>query len=144
MPTLDDIPTLPTCALSGNEFLPVSDPDAKGGTQVGKLPVNAVLGLAATDVATDSNTARTIDTRLTVFTNTSAVTATLPLAAGNLREVIILKGSGTSAVTVSRAGTDVIVSGANVSATSVTLNLGTAARFLSDGTKWYHVSNDVV
>ena len=142
MPTLDDLPKLqPKTTVAGNDLIPgydVSDVDGP----VKKLRVNQILGLSATDVTTVSGTSATVSTRVTVCTSTSAITLTLPAASGNLREVILLKAGATSAITANRAGSDVIVSGTSVSATSISVAAGLAARLLSDGTTWYHVSND--
>lgn len=142
MPTLEDLPSIqPATAVAGNDLVPVHDiSDLDGPTK--KLRVNQLLGLSATDVTTVSGTSATVATRVTVCTSTSAVTLTLPAASGSLREILILKASATSAVTVNRAGSDVIVSGTSVSATSISVAAGLAARLLSDGTTWYHVSND--
>lgn len=144
MPTLDDLPTLPTRTLSGNEFIPVSDPDAVGGTQVGKLPVNAVLGLAPTDVVNITNTGTNVQitSRLSIVSNASTASVMLPSASGQLREVIIMRPVAT-ALTVNPTGSEKIMTAAAVDGTSATLANSSAGRFLSDGTKWYHVSNDV-
>lgn len=142
MPTLDDLPKLsPKTTVAGNDLIPALDVSDVDG-QVKKLRVNQLLGLSTTDVTTVSGTSATISTRVTVCTSTSAVGLTLPAASGNLREVIILKASATSTATATRAGSDVIVSGASVTATSIGVLPGLAARLLSDGTTWYHVSND--
>ena len=142
MPTLDDLPKLsPKTTVAGNDLIPALDVSDVDG-QVKKLRVNQLLGLSATDVTTVSGTSATISTRVTVCTSTSAVALTLPAASGNLREVVILKASATSTATATRAGSDVIVSGASVTATSIGVLPGLAARLLSDGTTWYHVSND--
>ena len=142
MPTLEDLPKLsPKTTVAGNDLIPALDVSDVDG-QVKKLRVNQLLGLSATDVTTVSGTSATISTRVTVCTSTSAVALTLPAASGNLREVVILKASATSTATATRAGSDVIVSGASVTATSIGVLPGLAARLLSDGTTWYHVSND--
>lgn len=143
MPTLEDLPSIqPILTVDGGDLAPIYDKSDIDG-QVKKLRVNQLLGLSPTDVTTISGTSGTISTRVTVCTSTSAVNPlTLPPASGNLREVFILKASATSAVTVARAGSDVIVSGTSVSATSVSVAAGLTARLLSDGTTWYHVSND--
>lgn len=143
MPTLEDLPSIqPAVTVAGNDLVPILDvSDADG--PVKKLRFNQILGLSPTDVTTVSGTSATISTRVTVCTSTSAVNPlTLPAASGNLREVIVLKASATSSVTIARAGSDLIVSGGSVSATSVSVATGLAARLLSDGTTWYHVSND--
>lgn len=143
MPTLEDLPSLqPKTTVAGNDLIASFDVSDIDG-QVKKLRVNQLLGLSPTDVTTISGTSGTISTRVTICTSTSAVNPlTLPPASGNLREVFILKASATSAVTVAPAGSDVIVSGTSVSATSISVTAGLAARLLSDGTTWYHVSND--
>ena len=142
MPTLDDLPKLsPKTTVAGNDLIPALDVSDVDG-QVKKLRVNQLLGLSPTDVATVSGLSATISTRVTVCTSTSAVALTLPAASGNLREVIILKASITSTATATRAGSDVIVTGTSVTGTQVQVLPGLAARLLSDGTTWYHVSND--
>ena len=109
---------------------------SSAGVEVG------VADLAADDVdSTVTGTTKTIAKRVTVFTSTSAITATLPAASGDLREVIIIKASGTSAITVNRAGSDTIESAAGEGGTSATVALSTQARFLSNGvSKWYRVA----
>lgn len=104
------------------------------------MPVNGLLGLLASDVTVVSGTTATISTRLTHCTSTSAVALTLPSAAGNLREINILK-TGANNATATCAGAEVIV-GATATDTSVVIATTKAVRLLSDGTKWYHVSND--
>lgn len=142
MPTLDDLPSIqPILTVDGGDLAPIYDKSDIDGP-VKKLRVNQILGLSPTDVTTVSGTSATISTRVTVCTSTSAVALTLPAASGNLREIIILKASGTSTATATRVGSDVIVTGTSVSGTSVDVLPGLAARLLSDGTKWYHVSND--
>jgi hypothetical protein len=142
MPTLDDLLSIqPAVTVAGDDLVPVYDRSDIDGP-VKKLRVNQVLGLSPTDVTTVSGTSATVSTRVTVCTSTSAITLTLPAASGDLREVILMKAGATSAITANRAGSDVIVSGTSVSATSVSVAAGLAARLLSDGAKWYHVSND--
>ena len=131
-----DAPVLqPLTSTSGSEHLVT----VKQGKEV-KLQVNGVLGLLASDVTTVSGTTATVSTRLTHCTSTSAVTLTLPAASGSLRQVFILK-TGTNGVTVNAAGSDKIVS-ATATDTSITIATVKAAQLLSDGTTWYHVSND--
>jgi hypothetical protein len=143
MPTLEDLPSLqPKTTVAGNDLIPAYDILDRDGN-VKKLRVNQILGLSPTDVRTETGTSGTISTRVTICTSTSTVNPlTLPAASGAIREVFVLKASATSAVTVARAGSDVIVSGTSVSATSISVAAGFAARLLSDGTTWYHVSND--
>lgn len=142
MPSLDDLPSIqPVLTVAGGDLIPFYDKSELDGP-VKKLRINQIMGLSATDVATISGTTGTVSTRVTVCTSTSAITLTLPAASGELREVILLKAGITSAITANRAGSDVIVSGTSVSATSISVAAGLAARLLSDGTTWYHVSND--
>ena len=142
MPTLEDLPSIqPILTVDGGDLAPIYDKSDIDGP-VKKLRVNQILGLSPTDVTTVSGNSATISTRVTVCTSTSAVALTLPAASGDLRELIILKASVTSTATATRAGSDVIVTGTSVSGTLVAVLPGLAARLLSDGTKWYHVSND--
>ena len=133
-----DSPTYPriTSTTGAERLVTVKD-----GKEVG-LPVNGILGLLPGDVATISGTTATIATRLVVCTNTGAVTLTLPPASGPLRSVTVMKASSTSSVTINRAGSDLLVSGGFVNATSVVAATGLVVELLSDGTTWYHVSND--
>lgn len=145
MPYLEELPIVPSqTTISGDEILPIVDFGVPpNGTLVRKLPVYGILGLLPTDVTTVPGTSATVSTRLTVCTSTSGVTLTLPAASGNLRDITIMKASGTSSVTVNRAASpDVIVTGTSTTATSVTVGVGLTVRLLSDGTTWYHVTND--
>ena len=131
-----DAPILPLLtSLTGTEHVVT----VAGGIER-RLPVNGLQGLLSGDVTTVSGTTATISTRLTHCTSASAVTLTLPAASGNLREVFILD-TGANGITVNAAGSDVIVS-ATATDTSITIATVKAAQLLSDGTKWYHVSND--
>lgn len=146
MPYLDEAPILrtltPSTAASG-DLVHVFDISARpAGSKAVALGSILSLGLFPADVTTVSGTSATISTRLTVFTSTSAVAATLPAASGTLRDIILMKASATSAVTATRAGSDVIVTGTSVAATSVSVAAGLVVRLVSDGTTWYHVSND--
>lgn len=131
-----DAPILsPLTSLTGAEHIVT----VAGGVER-RLPVNGVQGLLSGDVTTISGTTGTISTRLTHCTSASAVTLTLPAASGNLRQVFILD-TGANGITVNAAGSDVIVS-ATATDTSITIATVKSAQLLSDGTKWYHVSND--
>ena len=131
-----DAPILPPLtSLTGAEHLVTVS-----GNVERRLQTNGVLGLLASDVTTVSGTSATISTRLTHCTSASTVTLTLPAASGNLRQVFILD-TGANGITVNAAGSDVIVS-ATATDTSVSIATVKSAQLLSDGTKWYHVSND--
>ncbi len=123
-------------ATTGGELIETLD----SNRQERALPVYGLLGLLSGDVTVIAGTTGTISTRLTHCTSTSAVTLTLPSATGNLRQVNILK-TGANNVTVNAAGAEVIVA-ATATDTSVTVATTKAVQLLSDGTKWYHVSND--
>jgi hypothetical protein len=144
MPTLDDAPTVRTLTspAAGDLFQVYDISEQPTGAKTLALGSILGLGLLAADVTTVSATSATISTRLTVCTSTSVVTLTLPAASGALRDVTVMKASITSKVDVNRAGSDLIVTGTNASGTSVEVLAGLTARLLSDGTKWYHVSND--
>lgn len=121
-------------SLAGSERLVT----VKNGAEVG-LPVNGILGLLASDV--DSSVADTdvIANRLAVVVGTTP-TVTLPAAAGDLRQVFIMNtASGTC--TVEGSGSENILT-AVANALNLAVATGKSAQLLSDGTRWYHVSND--
>jgi len=130
-----DAPTLrPLTSTSGGEYLVT----VKDGNEVG-LKVNGILGLLASDVDSSVADADVIATRLAVVTGTTP-TVTLPAAAGDLREVYIVNTASGSA-TVDGSGSENILTG-TANAANITVATGKAAHLLSDGTRWYHVSND--
>ena len=140
MPTLDDLPTLSeNTSPSGADLIPVYDIDSSGSSKVEKLPLSGILGLQAADVATIA-TGATISTRLVVVTG-AATTVNLPPASGNLRQVMVLN-TASGSCTITRAGSDTIVTGTSLTASTLVLTTAHAAILLSDGTKWYHISND--
>jgi hypothetical protein len=131
-----DAPILPPLtSTTGAENLVT----VRGNTER-NLKVNGVLGLLSGDVTTVSGTTATVSTRVTVCTSTSAVTLTLPPVGGDLREVIVIKASATSAVAVNSATPAQVVTGTSVAANGISILAGKASRLLSDGTKWYHVA----
>ena len=145
MPTLDDLPTLVTNVNpSGADLIPVYDVDSPNSSKVEKLPLSGILGLQAADVSTGGD-ASVIATRLFIATGTSPAdttpSVTLPAAAGNLRQVIVMN-TATGSCTIACAGSDTIVTGTNLTAASLAIATSHAAILLSDGTKWYHISND--
>lgn len=150
MPSLDDISILPKHGFAsdsipaGDDLISIVDVSAADArrSNVKRVPLYSIQGIAPGDVETVTGTTHTISKTMNVYTSTSAIAATLPAASGTIRRVVVMKASATSAVTVGRAGSDVIVSGSSVSATSVAVNAGLSAVFLSDGTTWYHVTND--
>jgi hypothetical protein len=94
------------------------------------------------DTTTDATTTVALTTRVTYLTATSTVTATLPLVAGELREIIVIK-NGAAAATVTKASADsanIILSAAAAAGSTNSVATATSGRFLSDGTNWYRVS----
>lgn len=139
MPTLDDLPTLrKPSTVNGGDLVPVYDIDSTGSTKAAAVPLFGITGLQATDVATIA-TGATISTRLVVVTGTTP-TVTLPAVAGNLRQVIVMN-TASGNCTVDGAGSEqVLTAGAN--ADNVVIPTLKSAILLSDGTRWYHISND--
>ena len=144
MPTLDDAPTVRTLTspAAGDLFQVYDISEQPTGAKTLTLGALLNTGLLSTDVTVVSGTSATISTKLTVCTSTSAIALTLPAASGTLRDITFMKASATSTATATAAGSDVIVTGTSVVATSVAAAPGLVVRLLSDGTKWYHVSND--
>jgi len=131
MPTLDDLPTLATAAVTGDDLIPVYDLTAEGSSKVRKLSLNAILGLAPTGeiVTTPSAANVTIANRLTYITGTTATLLAFPAASGVLRDLTIVNLS-TAVLTV-----PTLAAGSTTNWTN-----GAGARFLSNGTGWYRVS----
>lgn len=130
-----DAPILPKLtSLKGSERLVT----VKDGLEA-QLPVNGILGLLASDVDSSVANGDTIATRLSVVTGTTP-TVTMPAVAGNLREVIIVNSASGNA-TIDTPGSEKIFT-ATAEADTLTIATGKTATLLSDGTRWYHVSND--
>jgi hypothetical protein len=129
MPTLDDLPTLAASTPTGDDLLPLYDLTAEGSSKVRKVSLNAIMGLASSEITTDADAGSiTISTRVLVISGGSTSTLTLPAASGALREIIVINdGSGTATLPTLAAGTEAITT-------------GTSARLLSNGTGWYRVS----
>lgn len=139
MPTLDDLPTLrKTTTVNGADLLPIYDVDSSGSTKVSAVTVSGILGLQSSDVASVA-TSGTISTRLAVVTGTTP-TVTLPAVAGNLRQVTVMNTASGNA-TVDGAGSEQILTG-TANADNIVVSSGRSAILLSDGTRWYHISND--
>lgn len=139
MPTLDDIPTLqPKTTVAGNDLIASYDVSDIDG-QVKKLRVNQLLGLSPTDVDTSVADTETINTRLSVAVG-STPGISLPAVAGNLREVFLVN-SASGNCTLTTPGSEKIFTG-TADADQLVIATGKTAHLLSDGTTWYHVSND--
>ena len=130
-----DAATLPALtSTTGAEYLVT----VSGGVEK-RLKVNGLLGLLASDVDSSVADTDTIANRINVVVGTTP-TVTLPAAAGDLRQVFIMNtASGTC--TVEGAGSENILTG-TANALNLAVATGKAAQLLSDGTRWYHVSND--
>lgn len=96
-------------------------------------------GLLPADVDADVANAATITTRLSIASGTTP-TITLPAVDGELREVILLNGASGNC-TLDTAGSVKIFTG-TADADTLVIATAKAVRLLSDGTRWYHVSND--
>jgi hypothetical protein len=133
---LTDAPILPAkTSLTGGEKLGLVDND---GLEK-QLKVNGILGLLAGDVDDSVANADTIATRLSVVVGTTP-TVTLPAVAGNLREVIVIN-TASGNCTLDTPGSEKILTG-TAEADTLVIATGKAAKLLSNGTRWYHVSND--
>lgn len=130
-----DAPILqPLTSTTGAEHLVT----VKDGKEV-KLPVYGILGLLPDDVDASVADTDVIATRVAVLAGTTP-TVTLPAVAGDLREVIVINAASGTA-TIEGAASEQILTG-TANAANVTVATAKTARFLSDGTRWYHVSND--
>lgn len=139
VPTLDDLPTLPAdTAPTGADLVPVYDQAATNSSKVKKLPLFGIQGLQSSDVSTGGD-ASTIATRLFVATGTTP-TVTLPAVAGNLRQVTVMN-TASGNCTVDGAGSEQILTG-TANANNLVVATGKSAQLLSDGTRWYHITND--
>ena len=139
MPTLDDLLSIkPATTVAGGDLLPIYDKSDVYNT-VKKLRVNQIMGLSATDVDASVADTDTIATRLSVLVGTTPSVA-LPAVAGDLREVIIVNSASGSA-TITTPGSEKIFT-ATADADTLTIATAKTAHLLSDGTKWYHISND--
>ena len=139
MPTLEDLPSIqPVLTVAGGDLIPFYDKSDIDGA-VKKLRVNQIMGLSATDVDTSVANADTINTRLSVLVGTTP-SVELPAVAGDLREVIIVN-SASGTATITTPGSEKIFT-ATADADTLTIATAKTAHLLSDGTRWYHISND--
>ncbi len=128
MPTLDDIPILPSAIPTGDDLIPISDPASTSSSKVSAIRLNQINGLNAGEITTDTDGGSiTISTRVLVISGGTTSSITLPAASGNLREIYVINdGSGTATLPTLAAGTEAILT-------------GTSAHLLSNGTGWYRV-----
>jgi hypothetical protein len=143
MPYLDEAPILrtltPTTAASG-DLVHVFDLSARpAGSKVIALGSLNTVGLLSTEVDDAVANADTIATKMSVVTGTTP-TVTLPAVAGTLREVIVLN-TASGNLTLDTPGSEKILTG-TAEADTLVVATGKSAWLLSNGTRWYHVSND--
>lgn len=129
MPTLDDVPILQSLSPSGDDLIPIVDTAGPGSSQVRKVSVDALRGLAPTgEITTAVAGTITISTRVLVISSGTSSTLTLPAASGSLREIFVINdGSSAATLPTLAAGTESITN-------------ATSAHLLSNGTGWYRVS----
>jgi hypothetical protein len=129
MPTLDDVPILQSLSPSGDDLIPIVDTAGPGSSQVRKVSVNTLRGLAPTnEITTAAAGTITISTRVLVISSGTSSTLTLPAASGSLREIFVIN-DGSSAATLP-----------TLAAGAESITHATSAHLLSDGTGWYRVS----
>lgn len=143
MPYLDEAPILrtltPSTAASG-DLVQIFDISARpAGSKVIALGSLNAIGLLSTEVDDAVANADTINTKMSVVTGTTP-TVTLPAVAGTLREVIVLN-TASGNLTLDTPGSEKILTG-TAEADTLTVATGKSAWLLSNGTRWYHVSND--
>ncbi len=133
---LTDAPILPAkTSLTGAEKLGLVDND---GLEK-QLKVNGILGLLSGDVDDSVADTDTITTRLAVAVGTTPSIA-LPAVAGDLREVTVMN-TASGSCTLTTPGSEKILTG-TAEADTLVIATGKSAKLLSNGTRWYHVSND--
>lgn len=132
---LTDAPILPSATTLLGGFIGFV---ASNGLEY-RLPVSGLLGLLSGDVDDSVADTDVIASRLNVAVGTTP-TITLPAVDGNIKEVIVLNtASGTA--TLDTPGSTKILTG-TAEADTLTIATGKAAVLRSNGTRWYHVSND--
>ena len=134
MANLDASILSPLTSLGGTELLVT----VSAGVER-KLQVNGLLGLLASDVDDSVADTDTISTRMAVAVGTTPSIA-LPAVAGDLREVIVLN-TASGNCTLTTPGSEKILTG-TAEADTLVIATGKCARLLSNGTRWYHVTND--
>jgi len=129
MPTLDDVPILQSLSPSGDDLIPIVATAGPGSSQVRKVSVDALRGLAPTgEITTAAAGTITISTRVLVISSGTSSTLTLPAASGSLREIFVIN-DGSSAATLP-----------TLAAGDESITHETSAHLLSNGTGWYRVS----
>lgn len=130
-----DAPILPLATSIAGLCIAAVKPD---GTEV-KVLLSSLLGVLSSDV--DSSVADTdvIASRLNVAVGTTP-TITLPSVSGALRNVTVINTASGNA-TLDTPGSEKILTG-TAEADTLVIATGKTATLWSDGTRWYHVTND--
>jgi hypothetical protein len=110
----------------------------KRGVEV-QVPISMLLAVLPGDVSTGVANGATIASRLVVTTGTTP-TVTLPSVSGSLRNVTVLNGASGN-LTLDTPGSEKIFTG-TADADTLVVATGKTATLWSEGTKWYHISND--
>jgi len=134
MATLDAPVLQALTQLVGDEYIIC----VSGGVEK-RLQVSGLLGLLSGDVDTDVANGATIANRLNVASGTTP-TITMPAVAGSLREVILVNGASGNC-TLDTPGSEKIYTG-TADADTLVIATGKTAILKSNGTRWYHISND--
>lgn len=134
--SLNDSPILPAkTTLTGAESLALVNTN---GVEAG-LKVNGILGVLSGDVDDSVATTDVIAKRLNVAVGTTP-TITLPAVSGDLRQVIVLN-TASGDCTLDTPGSEKILTG-TAEADTLVIATGKSAQLISNGTRWYHISND--
>lgn len=133
--SLSDAPILPPGTTLAGAYIPIVFPN---GIESG-ITLSQLLGVLSGDVDATVTTGETIAKRLNITTGTTP-TVTLPAVAGTLRNVTVLN-SASGNLTLDTPGSEKIFTG-TAEADTLVVATGKTATLWSDGSRWYHVSND--
>lgn len=140
MPTLDDIPILPLATPTGDDLIPISDPNSTSSSKVSAIRLNQISGLSAADVTTFATPASSVTANRFTFIITGGTTTTvnIPAPSGALREFFVSNG-GSGNATITAATATIRTAAVPAAATTVTLAAGGYQHYMSDGTHWFRV-----
>lgn len=133
--SLLDAPILPAATTLASGYIPFI---TAAGVE-GKLPVGGLLGFLSGDVDDSVEDTHVIASRVNVVVGT-APTVTLPAVDGVIKEVIVLN-TASGDCTLDTPGSTKILTG-TAEADTLVIATGKSAVLKSNGTRWYHVSND--
>ena len=140
MPTLDDIPILRVATPTGDDLIPISDPNSTSSSKVSAIRLNQISGLSSTDVtATAASTSPAVTAnRFTFITSGAASTINIPAPSGVLREFFVSNG-GSGNATITAATATIRTAATPAAAATVILAGGGYQHYMSDGTHWFRV-----